>query len=150
MKSCSKSLSAGHRKSSSCILSMISFRSEVYRPVGANGFGFGFNFGRSPNGSPVMFRRIRNGDGKWPIMGFVRRATGLYFLLANILTFSERRYGFGKEQVVSKIGIALMGFALFHVFSLVSCLVSKKKVSRRDEVRYEACKVIGESSSRIL
>ena len=60
----------------------MSRRSSVYRSVGTNEGGSVDNFGRPDNGFPVMFRTIRNFDGSCSIMGFVRNATGLYFLTA--------------------------------------------------------------------
>ena len=79
MKWCMRSRSAGHRKSSGCALSMISFRSRVYLPVGSNGGGLGSNLGRVSRGSPEIVRTIRNRSGRSVNSGRTFWATGLYF-----------------------------------------------------------------------
>ena len=96
MKWCIRSRSAGQRKSLLCTLSIISRLSAVYRPIGANGGGFGESDGILARGSPIIFRSMRNRSGRIVATGRILFATVLYFrFVANTDAGGEGSFGQG-------------------------------------------------------
>ena len=78
--SCIRFLSCSHKNPSGWFLSIISFLSSVYLPVGTNGLGCFDSSGSSNNGSPWMCLSIRNSSGNVAFIGLTFLSTGLYFV----------------------------------------------------------------------